>query len=252
MPDALKGEFVNVGVVLVDEQAGFADVRFATDWRRVRCLDAAADLELLQALETDIRAQLVSAADREAFLRLLQDNFGAVLHVSNFQGCLTDSPQKELDRLAEMYLESKRGGKRELTGRHAILNRMRDSFAQAGVWDLMRKRIPVAQYTHKGDPLKLDCGYRPNGVVHLFHAVSLQSDLDAAKVLAFSYPQIREGIARLENAKTELTAVTEDDLDRGDEGVAFALQTFERTGIAIAAVREMPQLAQRAQVELRV
>ena len=54
---------------------------------------------------------------------------------------------------------------------------MREAFEQAGVWKhkQMRKRIAVAEYTHPGDPLKIDCGYRPNGEVKLFHAVSLAS-----------------------------------------------------------------------------
>jgi len=129
---------------------------------------------------------------------------------------------------------------------------MREAFEQAGVWKLMRKRIAVAEYTHPGDPLKIDCGYRPNGEVKLFQAVSLASDVDAAKVLAFTYPQVREGIARLEQAKTSLTAIVEDDLDRTDEPIAFALDTLARSQIAVAAQAELPQLAEMARRELRV
>ena len=41
-----------------------------------------------------------------------------------------------------------------------------------------------------GDPLKIDCGYRSDrsravaAVVRMFHAVSLEADVEAAKVLA--------------------------------------------------------------------
>lgn len=152
-----------------------------------------------------------------------------------------------------MYLESARRERaREASGRHVIYGHMRDAFERAGVWALMNKGIAVAKYTRTGDPLKLDCGYRPNGVIKLFHAVSLASDVNAAKVLAFSYPQIAEGIARMEKAKSELTAVVETDLDRGDEQIGFALQTLERSRIAIATTAEMEQYAQRARMELRV
>jgi hypothetical protein len=116
----------------------------------------------------------------------------------------------------------------------------------------MRKRIPVAEYTGKGDPLRIDCGYRPNGVVKMFQAVSLESDLDAAKVLAFTFPQLREGIARVEGAKAELTAVVEDDLDRNDDAVDFALITLARNEIAVAQMSALPEIAARARVELRV
>ena len=110
----------------------------------------------------------------------------------------------------------------------------------------------MEQYTRKGDPLKLDCGYRPNGVIKLFHAVSLASDVDAAKVLAFSFPLIAEGIERVDKAKAELTAVVESDLDRGSDEIGFALETLERSRIAVASAAEMPQIAERARVELKV
>ncbi len=41
VPDAVKDEFVNIGLVMIEAGAngdGFADVRFTRDWRRVRCL----------------------------------------------------------------------------------------------------------------------------------------------------------------------------------------------------------------------
>ncbi len=91
----------------------------------------------------------------------------------------------------------------------------------------MRKDIAVAQYTRKGDPLKIDCGYRPNGVIHLFHAVSLATDVNSAKVLAFSYSEMREGLQTAEHAMNDLTAITENELDLSDEGVAFALATLQ-------------------------
>lgn len=255
VPDLVKGEFVNVGVVLLDRDSSFADVRITTDWRRVRCLDPDADLEYLAALEGELRDSLRSSAelDHVYLFQKLPDWASNALQLTPMQGVLTESPLAEIGRLAEAYCElPKRAGRRELSGRQVIFGRMRDAFEEAGVWDLMRKRIAVAQYTHKGDPLKLDCGYRPNGVVHLFHAVSLATDPDAAKVLAFSYPQIREGIARVEKARTELTAIVEDDLDRSDEVIGFALNTFEKTSIAVAAVSEMPGIAERARRDLHV
>ncbi len=88
---------------------------------------------------------------------------------------------------------------------------LRTHFEQARVWDLLRRRIPAADYTRPGDSLKIDCGYRPNGVVRMFHAVSLTTDSELAKVLAFSAPLLRAGVARVENAELELTAVVEPD-----------------------------------------
>ena len=256
VPDAVKDEFVNIGVVLVEPSAngaGFAEVRFTRDWQRVKCLDPAADVEMLAGLEDDLRVRLKEGRC-EDFLRSVEESFSNLLQLSPAKACLTESPAEELGRLAEMYLERVRrpAGKGAAAGRQLIVQRMRDAFEQAGVWKLMRTRIPVSMYTHPGDPLRIDCGYRPNGEVKLFHAVSLASDVDVAKVLAFSYPQIREGIARLEQAKTSLTAIVEDDLNQADEPIAFALDTLTRSQISVAAQATLPRLAEAARRELRV
>lgn len=255
VPDVVKDEFVNIGVVMLESAkngAGFADVCFTRDWRRVRCLDPEADIEMLEALERDFRGQLRETRGREALLRKLEDSFSNVIQLSATKGCLAEDPAKEMEALASMYLETPaRAGRREASGRQRILAQMRDAFERAGVWALLSKEIAVEQYTHKGDPLKIDCGYRPNGVVKMFHAVSLASGVDAAKVLAFSYPQLAEGIAKVERASSLLTAVVEDDLERGDEAIGFALTTLEKSRIAVAVTAEMPSLAEVARRELR-
>jgi hypothetical protein len=253
VPDAVKDEFVNIGVVAVEAGGGFAEVRFTRDWRRVRCLDAGADVEMLEALGRDLQERIGDVGNRAALLEKLQDAFSNTIQLSPVKGCLTDDPAKEMDALAGLYLETRReAGKREASGRQRILGAMRGAFEQAGVWALMRKGIAAAQYTYKGDPLRIDCGYRPNGEVKLFQAVSLATDVDAAKVLAFSYPRIEAGIRRLENAATAMTAVVEDELDRTDEGVLFALATLQEGRIRVAGVGEMAGIAEVARREMRV
>ena len=96
-----------------------------------------------------------------------------------------------------------------LSGRAAIQARMRTEFERAGVWDLLRKRIAASEYTRPGDPLKIDAGYRPNGMIRMFHAVSLEPGVEMAKVLAFSSAGLRAGVERVEKAQLELTAVIE-------------------------------------------
>ena len=256
VPDAVKDEFVYVGVVLVAEgrDAAFADVRFTRDWRRVLCLDPGADVEWLQALERDVRMRLRDAGSRADILYRLQDLCSNVIQISASKGCLGEEPARELESLAKLYLEAApaRAGKRAPSGRQRIVTAMRDAFEREGVWKLMRKEIAAETYTHKGDPLKIDCAYRPNGIIKMFQAVALSSDVDAAKVLAFSYPQLAEGIAREERAETSLTAVVEDGLDRSDEEIVFALAMMERSRISVAGVGEMPRLAEVARRELGV
>jgi len=129
---------------------------------------------------------------------------------------------------------------------------MRSAFEAAGVWAALNSKIKAAKYTHRGDPLKIDCGYKPNGVIRLFHAVSLETEPDSAKILAFSYPSLSEGIARVENAKTDFTAIVEDDLNREEEAIQFAIQTLEQTSIRVAPASQLPIFAERARQEMRL
>jgi hypothetical protein len=86
----------------------------------------------------------------------------------------------------------------------------------------------------------------------MFHALSLQSDPNAAKLLAFSFPQVAEGIARLDNAAAELTAVVENDFDRSSELVAYALDVLAQARITIATTAALPEIAERVRQELRI
>ncbi|HEU4413310.1 MAG TPA: DUF3037 domain-containing protein, partial [Candidatus Angelobacter sp.] len=84
------------------------------------------------------------------------------------------------------------------------------------------------------------------------HAVALEADVNAAKVLAFTFPQLAEGIRKAEGRQTQLTAVVEDELPRDDEAVAFARETLEQNAILIAPASAMPEIAAAAARELGV
>jgi hypothetical protein len=254
-PDAVKNEFINVGLVLLPPASG-AQVRFTHDWSRVLCLDPDADVEMLQALESDLRNQLREMnGDHDLILRRIQDSFSNAIQPSEFQACLAVSPATEADELARLYLERprRRQATREPSGRAAIVARMRTEFEAVGIKPpLLLEKIPVSRYTRNGDPLKIDCGYSPNGTVKLFHAVTLSADANAAKVLAFSFPQLAQGIRKAEGKQAQLTAIVEDDLPKDDELISFARTTLEQSAIRIAPVSTMPQIAQAAARELGI
>jgi len=256
VPDAVKDEFVNFGVLLVESngeagQAGM-EARFTRDWSRVRCLDPNADLEMLESLASELERGLRQPGDGSEILSQLQQSLSGNVQLSPAKACLTESPREEIEKLARLYLESRRGGARvrSTRGRQVIFQRMRDAFQREGVWSAMHRQIPVAKYTRPGDPLKIDCGYQPDGVLKLFHALSLTADVDSAKVLAFSFPQIAAGIRRVENADARLTAVVEDGLSPSDQAIAFAFEVLAGQKIAVAPVVEMPRLAETVRQEL--
>src|SRR5215469_4883501 len=247
VPDAVKNEFVNVGLVLTP-QSGPAELRFTRDWSRVKCLDAEADLELLLSLESDLRRQVeIDDGGRASILRRIRDSFSNALQPSESKACLADSPKAEADELARIYLERERRRAPRETGRRlAILDRMRNEFQTAGVWDAMRRDIRAAQYTRAGDPLRIDCGYefQAEKTVKMFHAVSLESDPNAAKLLAFTFPALAAGIRKVQGSRAEMTAIVEDESSgENPEAAAFARETLEQNAIHVAPLAQMPAIA---------
>jgi hypothetical protein len=266
VPDAVKNEFVNIGVVL--REAGrpeTARVQFTRDWSRVRCVDPEADTGMLEALENEVRERLTSgAAETASMMKVLDESFSNMLQITEPKACLAESMPAEMEQLSRMYVETRKLREaRRQSGRAAIATGMRRQFEAAGVWNVMRKRIAASMYTQPGDPLRIDCGYRPNGVIRMFHAVSLEGDLEAAKVLAFSAPQMIAGVERVEKATLELTAIVEPlrsvvgeplggaEQDRIDQ-YRFGVETMERNSIRVMTVGDLPRIAERAREELRV
>jgi hypothetical protein len=161
-----------------------------------------------------------------------------------------------------------------LSGRAAIQARMRAEFERAGVWELLRKRIAASEYTRPGDPLRIDVGYRPNGMNHpadkdpsvgtpairMFHAVSLEPGVEMAKVLAFSAAGLRAGVERVEKAQLELTAVIEPAARLGATGeeperlemYRFGVETMEENQIRVLTTSDLVRVAETARRELHV
>jgi Protein of unknown function (DUF3037) len=271
VPDVVKGEFVNIGVLLREaggdapgaDIPGSAVVRFTRDWSRVRCMDADADIGLLEGLEGEIGARLrVAGADAPGIkpvMEILQDTLANSVQMTEVKACLAESLPAELEQLMKMYVEPlKVKTERKRTGRAAIAGAMRTEFERAGVWGLMRKRIAASLYTRAGDPMKIDCGYRPNGVIRMFQAVSLEGDVEAAKGLAYSAPQLMDGVRRVEAARLELTAIVEplravsDTEDEAMERYRFGVEAMERQQIRVVTMSDLARVAETARVELRV
>jgi hypothetical protein len=264
VPDTVKGEFINIGVLLQEAcRLGAppqnAQVRFTRDWSRVRCIDSDADIDLLEALEGEIDTRLrLGSSDSKPVVSLIEDTFSNSIQMTEARACLAENMVTELELLMRMYVEPlKVKQDRRRTGRAAIAGAMRTQFERAGVWALMRKRIAASMYTLPGDPMKIDCGYRPNGVVKMFHAVSLDGDVEAAKVLAYSAPRLREGVNRVEQAKLELTAVIEPlrALSEEDESVQryrFGVEAMESQEIRVVTMNDLARAAETAKMDLRL
>ena len=260
VPDAVRNEYVHIGVLLREEGRPGLEVRFTRDWRRVRCLDPDADTDLLEAMEGDLRLRLAESG-HEDLMRRLNESLSLNVQMTEPRAYLAESIPAGLEELMRIYVEPMaRARMPRLSGRAAIQARMRSEFERVGVWDLMRKRIAASDYTRPGDPLRIDAGYRPNGVIRMFHAVSLEPGVEMAKVLAFSSEGLREGVARVERADLELTAIIEPAARLGatsDEPERLALyrfgvETMEEHQIRVLTTTDLERVATTAQRELRV
>src|SRR5580658_1082055 len=187
VPDAVRNEYVHIGVILreaaAEEQPGRSEVRFTHDWRRVKCLDPDADTALLEGMESELRRRLTDSSLHKEhagkLMRILEESLSLNIQMTEPKAYLAESMPAGMEELMRLYVEPPaRERVSRLSGRAAIHAHMRSEFERVGVWDLMRKRIAAAEYTRPGDPLRIDVGYRPNGLVRMFHAVSLDPRID--------------------------------------------------------------------------
>ena len=261
VPDAVRNEYVHIGVILREQGSpDAAEVRFTRDWRRVRCMDPDVDTALLEGMESELRRRFEAEPDG-SLMRLLSESLSLSVQMTEPKAYLAESLPAGVEELMRLYVEPPPREKvPRLSGRAAIQNRMRSEFERAGVWDLMRKRIAASDYTRPGDPLKIDAGYRPNGIIRMFHAVSLEPGVEMAKVLAFSAASLRVGVERVEKAELDLTAVIEpwarlsatDAEPERLEMYRFGVETMEEHQIRVLTTSDLGRVAETARRELRV
>jgi hypothetical protein len=265
VPDPVRNEFVHIGVLLRDEDGGRLDLKFTHDWRRVRCLDPDADTAMLEGMEGELRRRLEEDASRpeseKKFSRILDESLSLNVQMTEPKAYLAESVPAGVEELMRLYVDApKRERVSRVGGRATLQAAMRDEFERAQVWSLMRKQIRAADYTRAGDPLRIDAGYRPNGVIKMFQCVSLDGAVEAAKVLAFSSSGLRAGVERLEKALLELTAIVEpaskiaatDEQPERLELYRFGIETMEEHQIRVLTTADLPNVAAAARRELRV
>ena len=258
--DVVRNEYVHIGVIL--REAGGnepAEIRFTRDWRRVRCLDPEADTALLEGMESELR-RIFREEPGGRLRQLLEESLSLNVQMTAPKAYLAESLPAGVEELMRLYVEPPRRERvSRLRGRAAIQSAMRGQFERAGVWDLLRKQIPASEYTRPGDPLRIDAGYRPNGMIRMFHAVSLEPGVEMAKVLAFSSAGLRAGVERVEKAALELTAIIEpaarigatDEEPERLELYRFGVETMEEHQIRVLTTSDMERVAETARRELR-
>ena len=91
----------------------------------------------------------------------------------------------------------------------------------------------------------------------MFQAVSLEGDVESAKVLAYTAPELTAGVLRIENATLEMTAIVEplrsiEKYEDLNERYRFGVEAMERASIRVMTTNDLPRIAAAARLELRV
>lgn len=252
VPDAVKGDFVTFGVVLL-EPGGGGEVRLTKDWRRLLCADPDADLEWLQAIEADIRSEVRNTPGRDEFLKRMNNSFSNSIQLSAIQGVTAENMDAALHDLESLYLKTIRTPalKYDVGGRRRLVAMAEREFEKADVLGLLARNFDVAAYTKPGDPQRFDFGWAVGKEMKFLHAVSLNKSVEQGLLLAARFPEIRKSIFEKETSGASMTVLVENDVPQRPE-IGFVLGMMREAEIRVALEREMPAIAQEVRAELRV
>jgi chorismate mutase len=252
LPHVLRDDFVTVGVLLLESDGGFAEVRVTRDWKMLQCVAPEVELEWFEMVENEIRGRLGSLRRREDLMQMMNERFGTMIDVAPAKAVLTEDPAKEMEVLTSMYLVPMERGERtqQRTGRVAIVSTMREAFIEAGVLELIQRDLDVVKYTGQGDPFRIDFGYRVGSAVKMFHAVSVAANVDQALALAYRYSRVDAGM-RQEQLQASLTAVVDEGMALQEEKTRFAIGILEQNSVRVRAVGEVAEIAGEVRGELR-
>lgn len=252
VPNIVRGEFVNIGVMLFDPvQSRLLRPRLLDDFRRLRRLHPWADLEVLGALERHIEAEAPQGEGTlAAYLERLQQ-FSNALEFTESKVVLTADPDAELDRLFDTYIAEPRYPTRVGVlverSRAWVRSQLNAALRRAGLWDKLERGVRVEEFTHRGDRFRFDFGYRRNGHLGFLHTLTLEREVDRAKVLAYTMERIRTRLAA-QKLSARCTAVVEGPPE--SETAELAARILAEQEIALTPVAALESFATglRAQI----
>jgi hypothetical protein len=104
VPDVVRGEFINIGVLIRQSATPKSLVRFTQDWTRVQAVNPDADVILLEAIGNDLAERLrIEPVDR--ILKELVELLSNSIQIDGPHTCLAPALEVEMDRLMRLYIE---------------------------------------------------------------------------------------------------------------------------------------------------
>ncbi|MGH9793299.1 MAG: DUF3037 domain-containing protein [Candidatus Acidiferrales bacterium] len=209
-PNLLRDEHANIGVLLHEPAHGRLEMRLIEsegEYARLRRLHPAADLELLRALDSELRAQQMAYdGSGTAWLAKLDQTLSGAIQMSPQRAVIAEDFEAELDRIYRDQVEPVRGARAadRLHSRAGIRTRANEIFRRTGIHTRLKHNVGVEEFTYAGDPMRFDYGYRKNGAQGFVQTLALERDPAQAKALAFTSERIRA-----KAASAEFTAITD-------------------------------------------
>jgi hypothetical protein len=252
VPNLLRDEWVNIGVLLVDA-AGRLRVRLLqeeAEFARLRRLYPEADVRVLRALEDDFEAQAAQPAEATALVARLEETLSNALQLGPQKAVLTTHADAEAE-LERIFLEQvappayRPGGAESREPNRAVIRkRAGQIFQQLQFGDRIRYGVQVEEFTAPGDPLRLDFGWQ-NGTRGFLHSVALGRDAGQAKVLAFTAGAVREKIP-----DAEFAAITEVAPQAGNRRHEFSVSLLESSGIQVVPLSGLEEYARNLRTRI--
>jgi len=238
VPNLLRDEWVNIGVLVFNPRTGERRLRLIEDeaeYSRVRRLHPTVDQAVLRCLRNELEDYLDSGVDNgpslplEAIVKKCDETLSTTLQLAPQKGVVANDLDAELERLYTNHVALPRVQSRigQPGSRATIRAYCTQVFRQAGVWNRLEKSVRVAEFTFPGDPARLDYAYHRNGTRGFVHTLSITRTPQDAKSLAYNVKHIAEK-ARYH---TEFAAVTDIALTRDNDRHSFVIDTLREVGV---------------------
>src|SRR5271157_5729072 len=132
IPHPLRDDFLTIGLLLLESDGGFAEVRFTRDLRMLQYMAPGVELDWYEMVENEVRGNLKNLQRREDLMQMMDEKFGTMLDVAPTKAVLAEDPAKEMEVLTSMYLDPMERGERaqQRTGRVAIVSTIKEEFAK--------------------------------------------------------------------------------------------------------------------------
>lgn len=235
-PNAVRDEWLNIGVLLFDAETGERRIRLIEgqeEFARVRRLHPWADEALLRGWRDELQERFEEAELRKEtwqdLLAKIEGTLSNSVQLAQQKGTHAVDLDAELDRLYQDQVAVMRPAPRVgAPGTRATLRTYCDQvWKLAGLWNRLERSVRVNEFTFSGDPMRLDYSYRRNGTRGYVHTLSVSRAPGDCK----SYAYTAARIAARAPYGSEFAAVTDVQLVANNARHDFVRATLRDAGI---------------------